>query len=286
MELHIRNTEFGVPLNPNESGELRKLRQSLTSADSRFYSSYARYQVRRVTQHGIKCANCKGAIGGARIICLVCRPSYSWSVDLCENASCTEAQVEASDLAKPHLPTHDVIKVRRVVHIRQLGGLERAAKQALRRARDAFKDDLIPATTSEGYDSDDGSPVVEMTEALKSPIDEDRKVCIFCRTGVDLNQPWWYCVNCQDPTFICGQCDSSHIDFSVHGHKYSHDLVKCQEQEEPEVVEPSVENRLAGLESKINGLESKMDERWDQLDSKVDNRLAKFETMLVSMLGK
>jgi hypothetical protein len=52
IELYIRNGYFGCPLSPDELWEFRRVRQTLTSADSRYYHSLANYQVRRTIDHG------------------------------------------------------------------------------------------------------------------------------------------------------------------------------------------------------------------------------------------
>ena len=74
---------------------------------------------------------------------MVCQTKDTFnSVDLCDEPSCMAARVERDDLKRPHLPTHDLAKVRRVVHTGQVGQLERMAKTALERARELIG--LIP----------------------------------------------------------------------------------------------------------------------------------------------
>jgi hypothetical protein len=51
IDLYIRDTEFGCPLTQNEETELSRIRQTFTTADSRFYHSLAEYQIRRTTRH-------------------------------------------------------------------------------------------------------------------------------------------------------------------------------------------------------------------------------------------
>lgn len=52
IELYIRSTKFGRPLNAGEEAELGRVKKSLTTADSRFYHSLAERQIRRTTGHG------------------------------------------------------------------------------------------------------------------------------------------------------------------------------------------------------------------------------------------
>lgn len=52
IELYIRNTKFGKPLNADEETELGRLKKTFTTADSRFYHSLAEHQIRVTTGHG------------------------------------------------------------------------------------------------------------------------------------------------------------------------------------------------------------------------------------------
>jgi hypothetical protein len=51
IELYIRATRFGKPLNRSEQEELGLLKKSFTVADSRFYHSIAESQIRITTDH-------------------------------------------------------------------------------------------------------------------------------------------------------------------------------------------------------------------------------------------
>jgi hypothetical protein len=69
------------------------------------------------------------------MVCQV-KDTYTWNcVDLCDAPECVAAEVVRPDLDRPHLPTHDLIKVRRVVHLGQIGQLEKMAKSAVERAK-------------------------------------------------------------------------------------------------------------------------------------------------------
>jgi hypothetical protein len=52
IELYIRNTEYGCPLDRTEAAELARIRQTFTTADNRFYHSLAQYQIRIILGHG------------------------------------------------------------------------------------------------------------------------------------------------------------------------------------------------------------------------------------------
>jgi len=208
------------------------------------------------------CDKCDDKIYGARIICLDCEAKHTWS--------------------PVNLPTHDVIKVRRTVHLRQWGGLEDRAKDALERANAAFSH--VNPTEPGGYDSDDSSQEIylssgpaskplgsqkEVAEGSKEWEEEAGPKCAACEKTV--TQPCWYCVQCKDDTFICTSCDNKRLEKLKNGHIPAHDLVKCKQTGKEGTA--SLEDRLATLE-----------ERLGEIESKVDVRFSKVEKMLKAVL--
>ncbi|KAF8178104.1 hypothetical protein K438DRAFT_1978069 [Mycena galopus ATCC 62051] len=143
IELHIRSdgsATFGLPLNAEEHEELARIRKSMTTADSRFYHSLAELQIRLTTEHNDHCDACGTFISGARISCLVCQIKDSLNtVDFCSTPGCIANRVMRKGLQKAHTPHHDLLKLRRVVHTRQLGKTYRDAREALQKARTFFK---------------------------------------------------------------------------------------------------------------------------------------------------
>jgi hypothetical protein len=61
------------------------------------------------------------------------------TVDFCSTPDCLAHRVMRDDMQKAHLPHHDLMKVRRVVHTRLFGKTYREAKEALKHARTFFK---------------------------------------------------------------------------------------------------------------------------------------------------
>ncbi|KAJ7666316.1 hypothetical protein B0H17DRAFT_1210747 [Mycena rosella] len=97
IKLHIRSsgsTKFGTPLNDAELLELALIRATV--------------------EHNAFC--------DAR------------AVNLCTTPDCLTQRVIWDDMQKAHLPHHDLMKVRRVVHTRQFGKTYRDAKGALKHA--------------------------------------------------------------------------------------------------------------------------------------------------------
>ncbi|KAJ7291115.1 hypothetical protein C8J57DRAFT_1458070 [Mycena rebaudengoi] len=162
IELYIRGTQFGAPLSQEEWNEWSRVTKTFTTADCRFYHSLAEQKIQATTDHDARCDSCKGPIGGARISCLVCQMKDTFNtVDFCEAPGCLTQRVMRDDMQKAHLPHHDVMKVRRVMHIRQFGKMYRDAKEALKYARTFF------ATTPANEDGDsknDSKSVVDSAD--------------------------------------------------------------------------------------------------------------------------
>ncbi|KAJ7777905.1 hypothetical protein DFH07DRAFT_730843 [Mycena maculata] len=275
IELYIRNTKFGRPLNRSEKEELGLVMKSLTTANSRFYHSIgseSRYPFVSVYSKclwfSVRCDSCTGVIGGSRLTCLTCRLEHSFdTVDFCDNLSCASVKVVPSGMTRAHLPTHDILKLRRVVHLRQFGKTYRAAKRALTKARQFF---LVPEEDA-----------VVATSARVSTLKIPGPRCAAC--DVPVTQPCWFCVQCEEPSFVCNSCDSDakkKIAFGYHD-SHSHDLVRCQPLIEE--VEVTLEDRLADLEQRFIQHEANMEQRLASLEAKVDDRLLKVDGRLVQV---
>ncbi|KAJ7262295.1 hypothetical protein B0H12DRAFT_1105150 [Mycena haematopus] len=267
IELYIRSTRFGRPLTTAEQGELGLIKKSFTTADSRFYHSIAENQIRVTTGHDVRCDCCTGVIGGARVTCLTCRLEDTFdTVDFCDTPSCMSKKVVPTGMTRPHLPTHDIVKLRRVVHLRQFGKTYRESKRALAKARQLF-----PTTKT-----DTDVSALEIQSAYETP---SGPKCAACEDPV--TQPCWFCVQCEEPSFICTSCESNtkkKVAFGYH-QADSHDLVRVQELVEE--VEVTLEDRLSELEQRFIQHETNMDQRLASLEAKVDHRLLKVDDRLL-----
>ncbi|KAJ7437086.1 hypothetical protein B0H11DRAFT_2206778 [Mycena galericulata] len=265
IELYIRSTRFGKPLAESEETELGLLRKSFTAADSRFFHSLAESHIRVTTDHDVFCDSCKGEIGGTRVTCLTCRLEGTFdTVDFCDNFSCTTVKVVPTGLTKPHLPTHDILKVRRVVHVRQFGKTYRQAQDALKRARKFFPEPEDNET--------------DAADSRKKPTLETPR-CAVCRR--DVTQPCWFCVQCEEPRFICVSCDARKR-ISFPGHDFdNHDLVRCQAL--VEAGELSLNERLADIERRFERHEAHIDDKMHGLELKLGERLSRVDQKLLEM---
>lgn len=148
----------------------------------------------------VKCDNCGGFVGEERIICLICQTKETFNtVDLCDAPECMAARVERDDLHSPHLPGHDLVKVRRVVFTREFGVMDREAKEALKRARSIFEGlkDQDAGESDEKGDQNAGNIQSPTEEPTTTEQPETNKVikCVVCEEVVV--QPCWYCVHCE-----------------------------------------------------------------------------------------
>ncbi|KAF7324302.1 VPS13 domain-containing protein [Mycena venus] len=275
---------------------------------SRFYHSLAEQQIRATTEHGVYCDNCGGNIGGARISCLICQMKDTFNtVDFCSTPGCIDNRVSREDMVKAHLPHHDLIKVRRVLHTRFFGKCYRDAKEALKQARTFFKS---PASATAVAEQDSESEVDTEDEEGHAPfsakslsikrLSKIPTLAISIPQGGQSRGPGsGYPMSavsvarsqvpvttgpCAEASFICWDCDAKgEVSFGNHDF-HTHDLVRVQELVEEKDL--SVEERLAELEERFSKHEKTMDDRLGQIAATVDGRMAKVEALLEQLLKK
>ena len=94
------------------------------------------------------CDGCGYRIGGARIICLDCQATdgnYHNTIDFCDDPHCYTKTITMDKrpfLAAPHLPTHDIVKVRTAHHFRDMYAMTQSAQGALNASRCLLEDSL------------------------------------------------------------------------------------------------------------------------------------------------
>jgi hypothetical protein len=109
------------------------------------------------------------------------------TIDFCEGHG-EAAMVVRAHLSQPHLPSHEFVKFRRVVHIRECGKAYKDAKDAVDRARRMLDAEMLAAangTRKPNVDEDNESPGCQTPGYL---------TCGGCRQVV--SQPCWFCVQC------------------------------------------------------------------------------------------
>ncbi|KAJ7093996.1 hypothetical protein B0H15DRAFT_905027 [Mycena belliarum] len=308
VELYIRSsgsTVFGTPLTPLEWQELGRIKKTFSTADSRFLHSLAETRIRATVEHNAACDVCDANIGGARITCLVCQMKDTFNtIDLCSNPECLTQRVMREDMQKAHLPHHDLMKVRRVVHMRQFGKTYRDAKEALKRARALFAGGTADTEDSEAdWEDAEGHTQLPAKRLSQLPTNRLSRVpvlgisipqtafsgehptgpsCCGCKKPV--SQPCWYCIQCGEASFICWECDAKgEVSFGDHDY-HSHDLVRVTELIEEKDL--SMEERLTAMEERFSKHEKTMEERLGRVEAVVDGRMAKMEELLGQLLAK
>ncbi|EED85032.1 predicted protein [Postia placenta Mad-698-R] len=273
MDLAIR-TQLGRPLNEAETKEWRKCMGALTPLEALICHHVMELRKRTICIHkGVYCDSCDAhdqEITGGRIVCLTCDKDGGESIDLCEDCIGTEVDcAKRPDLAVPHLSTHDLYKLRSLVHQREFRSIVIMARNALERARTAFKDaqDVAHERTEEGGTG-------EAEDRLTKIVQEDL-TCIKCKERV--TQPCWYCIVCEDAVFVCMKCDAGG-GVSEGKHAKAHGLVRCQE-EIIEKTEVSAEEKLALM---VTNKLAQVDGRFEE----VDTRLSRIEQLLQAIALK
>ncbi|TFK85020.1 hypothetical protein K466DRAFT_647032 [Polyporus arcularius HHB13444] len=279
-------------LDEEEVMELARIRQTLTAADARLYETRYEYELRSTPIHlDITCDHCDSTIIGPRIVCLDCDSAKT--LNLCDDPRCRNSEVDVekrADLAAPHLPAHAVFKVRTMMHLREFGKMDQAARSALKKARQTFDDvsELIEDERSFTRSPD----VYRHSRAAK--VVQAKLSCIVCKQRA--SKPCWYCIACQDDVFVCIECDAKGP-LTVGTHHKLHPLVRFQDEVHygPLSVEQRLEHlevRFTGMEHRFEGMEAKlggMEDRFGALEvrvSSMDDKLTRIEKMLEAMWSR
>ncbi|EKM56765.1 uncharacterized protein PHACADRAFT_172445 [Phanerochaete carnosa HHB-10118-sp] len=242
IEFDIRNyTSYGRPLDQRERLLWTAKRGAITAEDAAFYRAMRDAQLALVPKHlGVECAGCTYQVRGARIICLDCLSpdgDYTNTVNFCDDMRCRSANIKQQRAgAILHHPSHDVVKVRTVQHLRDMYALEEVSRAALLSAKHVLKHSFAPGFSVDEESPVNGSIVEEYTQAKskaqgpaispvrktlsgksKRPVSPQRRqshstvACGVCAAGLDLLSSCWFCVNCFDEDcrfFICNDCEA------------------------------------------------------------------------------
>ncbi|RPD59323.1 hypothetical protein L226DRAFT_548402 [Lentinus tigrinus ALCF2SS1-7] len=273
----IRDGDADLETNESEIEAIQRCYLSMTPVEARYYHTLHDYQQQLAPKHyGVTCSHCHATIAGARYICLDCHVSRS-TLDLCERPECLTAVIGPDrrvDLPSPHLPSHRLLKLRRVIHRhREFGGVYRAAHDALIRAEEALSD--VHAVQSWETDA----------ELEHHNVSEGRRLtCIGCHAGTAWNvtvcpllsactSPLELLKWLADDVFVCASCEAKNIVIKG-AHKMAHGLVLCQQQREEAHAETGhpgrLDVRMTSLEAKIDAIRQDSAWRFDALDRKVD----------------
>ncbi|KAK7678018.1 hypothetical protein QCA50_018958 [Cerrena zonata] len=137
IQLNISYWFYGREPFGEELEEFLLYRRSLTPAEACFYRDIRDRLLEILPRHDNTCAGCFRPLGGVRIMCLDCQPEtrQPWdTIDFCGHPDCNE-WIQLSDSDRSHRQTHDFVKLRTVLHRRDMPRLIRSAQTALVRAR-------------------------------------------------------------------------------------------------------------------------------------------------------
>ncbi|KAI0708178.1 hypothetical protein C8T65DRAFT_211601 [Cerioporus squamosus] len=256
-----------------------------TYDDARCFYILQNYRQRPKPAHfGIICDCCGDHIYGTRVVCMNCGTRFTF--DFCDKPACLSATVKGRDDAEsPHLPTHDLIKIRtNILHWREIGKVLRNSTEGLQRAKKLLEraataadaneeggddgEDHEGGTPSEPFASPSGSKVVRRNSSGSSDSSDAESqaeapvlTCVSCSKSIA--QPCWYCVDCPEDAniFVCQSCEDEKGGVTAGDHQATHTLVRCLEPpaEDVDEQEDSTEKRVAALETQISALTSQMD---------------------------
>jgi hypothetical protein len=127
------------------------------------------------------------------------------TVDLCEDPHCLRKKVTRHDLPVAHLPTHDLLKTRRILQEREFGNVYRRAMGALRVSQRVMQAGLELADVPDRWIKI-GSGAVQKQGKGEVEIGSGNDVgytpgsgrysprCIACNCV--MSWPCWYCIEC------------------------------------------------------------------------------------------
>ena len=107
------------------------------------------------------------------------------TVDLCDKEQCLNSEIRLDvrdDLTSPHLPSHDILKLRTAIHpYREYGEVYRTAQSALKTVRQRFAD--LASSDGQGEGGAGNEP----------------PKCVKCSERT--SPPCWYCIECEGKPF-------------------------------------------------------------------------------------
>ncbi|KAI0080473.1 hypothetical protein K474DRAFT_1704775 [Panus rudis PR-1116 ss-1] len=173
----------GLKFSEDQREEYARKRKALTPSDGCLYRGILKHIRRVFPNHStVVCDACGHRLRKQRVICLDCPPSdiFDW-VDFCDHLTCSQKTIpKVSSTDSCHLPSHDLLKSRIVLHPQDL-------PQRYEEARTA---------------RDNARAILSSTQADEVwPHPSPR--CMACHEGVP--RPCWYCIYCKD--FMCDTCE-------------------------------------------------------------------------------
>ncbi|KIJ42134.1 hypothetical protein M422DRAFT_254828 [Sphaerobolus stellatus SS14] len=257
---------LGRILEHEEYEVLWSLRSSFSKADAEFYDFLVKYMLSMRTRHcGYTCDNCQRTIYGSRTFCITCLESAidMNTVDFCDRVDCINSQgvYDREDILTPHVPSHTLVKTRRVVFRVMLGKVVKDAKAAKDKVDKRIQQNIVLQQN-------------KMKSRKEAPDRNAVITCCFC--GEIISEEFWICIECNNPTCICTKCDSNGrtalLETYEGSHNYQeHVLVKWQMPPQHTVL--TIEERLTRMERELTDRLSKLETFFQDHIHKVDRLL-------------
>ena len=195
--------------------DVSELYRTTTYADSCFYFAILLHQsvvqayvtpslsvhgLTHVVNHSWVCDHCEERITGARLLCLEC--GINDTVDCCDKPECMSAVVHVKTLPKPHLPSHDVVKLRSIVLTRETGRVLNTSKAALSKARgllDCAEPSIFPSPSA--LHSFAFAPDIFRLASNRGSVTAGRPAMTTCPSCISClkptHYPCWFCCDCE-----------------------------------------------------------------------------------------
>ncbi|KAI1787462.1 hypothetical protein LXA43DRAFT_1029206 [Ganoderma leucocontextum] len=250
------------PMDSGTAQEWADLVKGIHPDDLHLWHCIATYQDRRDPVHtSTNCDSCGArAVPGAngttpfspsRYLCIDCsNEEVDHSIDLCVNCFSDNKSATRGDTV--HSPTHNILQLR------------------------TDEAESLPAHT----------PLVDSGLHAPTPLSKAR--CAECKEPIK-GQPFWYCIDCREPAFVCYECNKrverekpwlvqwlANADYH-NTHDWSHTLVSVPD---PDVGGESDEDSKSSTEERLVRLEEKLDKQSADLTSRLETLEKLLERLL------
>ncbi|GJE96219.1 hypothetical protein PsYK624_124130 [Phanerochaete sordida] len=211
IEMSISFEVYGHSPSTEELAEWTRCKREVTAIDASFFRVLRDARLKTIPAHECHCRGCGGKIGGARVVCLDCLSAETGAttVDFCDRPECWRKTIlpDPCHPDRQHLHTHDVLKVRTVLHLVDMASLRERAQNAL-----SISNEYLHCPEREpALDAVDDAIALyydTTSEPRHSTISVNGPHCRICRAL--LHDACWSCVDCFDfgqDTLICDACE-------------------------------------------------------------------------------